>query len=289
MPGASLFLNAIDPEQVTGHPESVKLWLPSHLPTASCDESCAPELARTEYRLRYAQAFEALNNLRSAQAIYRGLLIKKKAHITTSQGTRTRSTGLFGRFKAKIDRSVATYRAAFAAIKRLAPDELFGTWKNALRELRSEDVRGPGYDDDRPSKSSHVPSWIWYSSTGRSSGTADLEVPATPGELHDSIRVEWCRLQERLSRFEEEVELTVEEMRRVLTFFEWKACEWEASSTSRDGLATIDGQTKIGISSPYTISKGTLTTSLQAMENNPDTPFPPNGPLSTSLRVHHPP
>ena len=44
MPGASHFLDAIDPVTVTKTPETVKLWLPSQLPTASRDQSCAEGL-----------------------------------------------------------------------------------------------------------------------------------------------------------------------------------------------------------------------------------------------------
>lgn len=247
MPGISPLLDVIDAEQLASHPENVKLWLPSSLPLTSRDETCIPDLPRTEYRIRRIQAFQALNDLRRAQRIYHGLLIKNKAHITTSQKTKTRSQGLFGRFKAKVHRATMTYRAAHTAIRCLAPDEKFGPWKNALRQLRNEDVRGPGYEGDKPSGSRHVPSWIWFTSPGQRLAVADLEVPATPSELHDSIRVEWCRLQERLRRFQEEVELTVEEMRRVLVFFEWKACQWEASAVSRNDQDSVDKQTKIGI------------------------------------------
>ena len=40
-------------------------------------------------------------------------------------------------------------------------------------------------------------------------------------DFHAVLRVEWCKSQERAARYEEEVELVVEEMRRTLTFFEW--------------------------------------------------------------------
>ena len=39
--------------------------------------------------------------------------------------------------------------------------------------------------------------------------------------------VDWAKARERAKRFEEEVELCVEEMRRTLLFFSWKASEWE--------------------------------------------------------------
>jgi hypothetical protein len=72
----------------------------------------------------------------------------------------------------------------------------------------------------------------------------DLDVLVTPAELHDSIHAEWCRLQECLAWFEEEVELTSEEMCRVLMFFEWK---WELSAASCCEQDSIDEQTRVGI------------------------------------------
>jgi len=244
MPGVSSLLDAINPEDLIEHPESVNLWLPSNLLKTSRDKICLPGLLHTEYRIRFVQATEALNDVRFAQQIYRGLIVKNKAHISSSQKTKTRSDGLFGRFKAKVTKAATTYRAAHAAIKRLAPDEEFGAWKNALRRLRNRDIRGPGSEG---SESRHVPSWIWFTSPGQQSVDADLEVPATPEQLHSSVRVEWCRLQERLARFKEEVQLTVEEMRRVLVFFEWKARKWETSAASRNHQDLIDERTKAGI------------------------------------------
>ena len=246
MPGSTSLLDAVDVDQLAEHPELAKLWLPSDLPLESRDTSCIPDLALTEYRMRRAQAFEALNEVRRSQRIYRGLLVKNKAHISTTK--KTRSRGLFERFKVKVHRAVKIYRADHAAIKRLGPNEEFGPWKNALRGLRNKDIRGPGREKEHErSESRHTPSWIWFSSPGQSLDDADLDVLATPIELHDSIRAEWCRLQERLARFEEEVGLTTEEMRRVLTFFEWKACWWESSAASRREQGSIDEQTKVGI------------------------------------------
>jgi len=40
------------------------------------------------------------------------------------------------------------------------------------------------------------------------------------------LRVEWTKLRARAHRWDEEVELVVEEMRRVLFFLNWKARWW---------------------------------------------------------------
>ena len=57
--------------------------------------------------------------------------------------------------------------------------------------------------------------------------------------------MEWCQAQERAARYEEKVQLVVEEMRRTLVFSKWLAREWEGRAlTSKD----VDNTTKHGIS-----------------------------------------
>jgi hypothetical protein len=83
-----------------------------------------------------------------------------------------------------------------------------------------------------------VPSWIWKTS---------LQDP-TPGDnkgLSLTLQVEWCKAQERAVRYEEEVQLVAEEMRRTTVFFLWLAREWESraitptvGSLADDGIAT---------------------------------------------------
>ena len=41
------------------------------------------------------------------------------------------------------------------------------------------------------------------------------------------LRCEWAKSKARADRWDEEVQLVAEEMRRVLTFLEWKAAWWD--------------------------------------------------------------
>ena len=56
---------------------------------------------------------------------------------------------------------------------------------------------------------------------------SDLLDNAEDQEIEDYVRVDWAKAQERASRFEEEIKLSVEDMRRTIAFFAWKAAEWE--------------------------------------------------------------
>ena len=53
------------------------------------------------------------------------------------------------------------------------------------------------------------------------------------------MRVEWYKAIARANRFKEEVKLTVEEMRRTLSFFEWTAGHWEQLGEAHVGKYTL--------------------------------------------------
>lgn len=121
----------------------------------------------------------------------------------------------------------------------MAPEEEFGPWKETLLELQNSDIRGPGREDSE-STSRFVQSWIW---------TTAIQVSTSPEDpdLQAALRVEWCKGQERAKRYEEEVELVVEEMRRTLATFEWNAREWRSFAISPPTGALADAATVAGI------------------------------------------
>jgi len=217
--------NIIDPIVLADHPENVELWLPSALPLASRDAQCIEGLPELEYRLRFAQAADALHNIRLYRRLLRTLTIKSQIHITNTQRTSTRSRSIFDKAKAKLAQAVATYRASRKAIMNLASNEEFGSWKDVLQELKDCDIRGPGREESETSESRFVPSWIWTT-------VLQTLTSAEDPDLNDTLRIEWCKAQERAKRYEEEVELVVEEMRRTLVTFELNACEWDQRATS---------------------------------------------------------
>lgn len=244
MDGIGHLLDNIDPILLADHPENIQLWLPSDLSSSTRDQCCIPDLPRLEYRLRYATAMSALQDIRRFRQYSRAITTKTQSHISNTQKTITRVRSQFDRIQQRINRAAATYRASWYAIRKLAPNEEFGPWKNCLRELRREDIRGPGREGSETSESRYVPSWIWQT---------PLEASASIDKqgFCASLRVEWCKAQERAVRYEEEVELVVEEMRRTLAFFKWLANKWERraiSSSSSPGGPGIDQAIVQGIS-----------------------------------------
>ena len=245
MPGCKpLFDESANPILLIDHPEDVQLWPPSALPPESCRTWCVEDLPQIEYRLRLAQAGDALHDIRHLRRLIRAILTKTQAHIANTQRTSSRTRSLLDKVQSKQARAVSAYRVARAAIGKLAPNEEFGLWKKTLLELKDCDIRGPGREAYEPSESRHVQSWIWMAVPQTSTSTS-----TSSDDIACALQVEWCKGQERAQRYEEEVQLVVEEMRRTLAYFEWDMREWKAFGSNPPDVPAADAQTQVGVSS----------------------------------------
>lgn len=243
MPGLSHLLDtAGDDSRLHSHPELFKLMLPSQLPPDDCQAWCLSGLSALEARFRSAQADDALTEIRRLRRLFQGLSDQNKKHINSTQHTITRAKGTFERYNARIARFVSLYRHARRALVILDPNGTITPWTSRFLELTNADIRGPGREDDEASEGRIVPSWIWSvhetpqpleksntnpTTTVSNSNIPDLSQRAASGEeVAVSIRAHWARCQARAERYEEEVQLTLEEMRRTLEFFRWKSRRW---------------------------------------------------------------
>lgn len=212
--------------------------LPSQLSPDDRKSRCLPGLSDLEARFRYAQADDALSEIRRLRRLFQGLSDQNKKHIHSTQHTVTRAKRTFERYKARISRFALLYRHARRALVALDPNGTITSWTSRFLELNDADIRGPGRDEDEPSEGRIIPSWIWsVHKTSRpleescadetNSDVLDLSQRAASGEeVAVSIRAHWARCQARAERYEEEVQLTLEEMRRTLEFFRWKSRWW---------------------------------------------------------------
>ena len=262
MPGLSHLLDdAGNDSRLQTHPELFKLMLPSQLSTNVCESWCLPGLPTLEARFRYAQADDALAEIRRLRRLFQGLSDQNKKHITNTQHTLTRAKGTFERYKARISRFATIYRHARRALVALDPGGEITQWSPRFLELKDVDIRGPGREEDEHSEGRAKPSWIWNiflplqsdpsrpDTSPSGSSHPDLASRAASGEeVAVSIRAHWARCQARAERHEEEVQLTVEEMRRTLEFFHWKARWWLSLQNLRaDSTALLDPQTHHGL------------------------------------------
>lgn len=199
------------------HPEDIPLHLPSSLP-ASLRHSITT-LADKERRLREAQCDDALSDIRRQRRILTGLVQFKRLNLA-GQGNKpnTRIRTLYNRIQLKITRAHQKYSTAREALLVLSPD---GNWVHRLKVLHKDDIKGPGKEEGE-SSGRYVMSWIWMVPRAETEGTEALEGE----ELDESLRVEWMKSKARLERWEEEVLLVQEEMRRSIVYLRWESDWW---------------------------------------------------------------
>jgi hypothetical protein len=224
--------------------EDVPLFFPSSL-SHNVNLRSTPDFSKTlahEIRLRIAQADDALADIRHHLRIISGLWQFKKVNISgTGNRPNTRMRSLFNRFNNRMKQSVLRYRTARSVL--LAVNSGGQNWEDRLKDLKDNDVRGPGKDDfylqeagKGASKGRYEMSWIWLVPQSNS----EVDRNSSEQVFDEGLRVEWSKSQARKMRWEEEVQILQEEMRRTIVFYEWKEQWWlNQNPQARSGDDTI--------------------------------------------------
>ncbi|KAM6489836.1 hypothetical protein JOM56_014648 [Amanita muscaria] len=204
---------------------NIQLWLPSAIGhQTTCDRS----LQEAEWALREAQGNDALNMIRQHLRLD-SFLTKRKKDWSRGVRANTRSLTTIEHNLSKMRGAIEKYRAAHAALSAL--ESLVtksNEWRNVLRDLADEDIRGLPVQG--LGEGNRTLSWIWMAPGVLESGAS---ADADPG-LHDALRIQWCRARARKMRWSEEVELLQEEMSRVLRFLDWHAQWWIKQEKGRE-------------------------------------------------------
>ncbi|KAF9462252.1 hypothetical protein BDZ94DRAFT_1322782 [Collybia nuda] len=195
--------------------ETISLILPSSIrqPTP-----CDPRLHEMEWKLRIPQANDALDDLREGLRL-RAYLYIDKDRFQRGQYHNTRSRGIIDRVQVKINAAVLKYRVARNALLSLSGILGKVGWEIEFPPLLDRDVKQLS-GDDTESEGHRSLSWIWTHLGDKSQLNEE--------RLQDVLRIEWCKSKARADRWSEEVQLLLEEMRRVLQFFESMADKWDA-------------------------------------------------------------
>ncbi|KAJ3500512.1 hypothetical protein NMY22_g19238 [Coprinellus aureogranulatus] len=181
------------------------LWLPSQI---GQQVSFDRRLGEIEFRLRTAQAHEALGNIRRNVQIRATLYDVKKRW------------GVISAFRDE-------YRNARTAILSLASVLQKGDHSKLFPVLNDEHIKPMTEYSNGRSQTEKVLSWIW-----RMAGASD----DMKGDFSaDTRRVEWGKSYARVQRYKEEIMLVKEEMRRTVRFFVWKEARWRGTMTSWEG------------------------------------------------------
>ena len=137
--------------------ENMPLFLPASLPATV---ECNKKLQQHEWRLRIAQAHDALDSLRR-HLLLRTHMYKYKDRFITGQYSNTRARSTIQNVELKITGDAERYRAAHAALTILAPLLDQCNWDVDLQALKQEDIRGMGNSDTTRSVGTQRISWIW--------------------------------------------------------------------------------------------------------------------------------
>lgn len=136
----------------------MKLWLPS---TMTPQAECSSNLQEHEWSLRYAQANDSLQILRTNLQL-RAALYHYKDRFDRGQSAMTRSMHLLDKIKDRVAAACLRYRVARHALCVLAPRLLKGIgWETHLKPLEVADVRGLSVGDMGDSEGRRKLSWIW--------------------------------------------------------------------------------------------------------------------------------
>lgn len=134
-------LNEAPPIVEDGHPEDVKLWLPSHLPPNRRRAACFEGLPKVESRLRMAQCNDSLDEVRYMLRV-KTRMIQFKNQNVRGQREGVRSRAVISRVHEKLMGAVRRYRDGRDAYLELSRGNTVGADSGvSLRELKDEDVR----------------------------------------------------------------------------------------------------------------------------------------------------
>ncbi|KAF6747217.1 hypothetical protein DFP72DRAFT_821963, partial [Ephemerocybe angulata] len=227
-------------------------------------------LTEIEFQLRTAQAQEALTNLR--RCLQRRITVYDlKNRWLRGQSPNTKALNLLGNIESQITTARDEYRQARVAILSLA-DMMGKVGLEAFyRPLEDNDVRAmasPVLDREPETmtlkqlekakrstgETGRTVSWIWRHASASEDNHTEYEAEA--------IKVEWAKSRARAMRYQEEVLIVREEMRRTVRFFSWKEKEWYKCGEARGKHGPIEEHYNEGLQA-YAKRQGAICLGLR--------------------------
>ena len=155
---------------------TLELFLPSQI---LGEVDCNLQLFKFEWRLRFAQAHDALSNIRRL-LILRSRLHCSKERFARGQYHNTQSVTILNHVNDRIQLHVKKYRHTRILLQQLAMKLLTVGWDHQLKPLQDEDIRALEEGDGGSSTEGwRVLSWIW-----RVPGTINSNETTQEGVLH---------------------------------------------------------------------------------------------------------
>ncbi|KAF8903392.1 hypothetical protein CPB85DRAFT_1377090 [Mucidula mucida] len=197
--------------------------------------ACVAGLVHAETRLCEAECRDALESLRQ------GLRTRSAGHLftvrnVTGQNPTTRAEGV----QRKVQRELRVLNDPNVR-EEMAERQIL-----AQQGFIDELIVGPSSEAAVVSrgKGRRQLSWIWYS---YSEPIDSLNVATRNDDpvIHEALKIKWCKARARKMRWQEEVTLLLEEMRRVIAYCRWNAELWRGRE--REERAGIDAKSMQGL------------------------------------------
>ncbi|KAJ3529892.1 hypothetical protein NMY22_g8804 [Coprinellus aureogranulatus] len=218
----------------TVKPYDLSLWLPSQIGRRA---KFPITLAEIEFKLRKAQALDALTTIRR-NLQRRATVYDLKHRWLRGQGANTRALNLVSTLQRKIESAKEEYLQARKALLSLA---------GVLGKKKVEEYFLPLANDDLRALSPE--STITAPSAGQTKAVGQSWIWKHPGASDDNLtayeaqnrKIEWAKTRARSLRYQEEVQIVREEMKRTLRFFKWKERQWLDRAVAKEAAVRLAG------------------------------------------------
>ena len=158
----------------------IPLWLPSQFAKHTAGtQPIDHRLMEVEWKLRVAQACEALNQMRHHLQI-RTHVFKFKDRFVRGQGANTRARDAISTIQATVNSNCDTYRVARSTLASLGHGLWYSGWESQFPLLMDSDIRGISDREDGQSEGRKQLLWIWTSMGLTGKDDEDLH-------LHDCV------------------------------------------------------------------------------------------------------
>lgn len=152
---AAIRVNAAGDEEVP--PYQIPLHLPSSIPR---NIRCDKQLEEYEWRLRYAQANDALDSLRYHLRL-ESQALNFKHRFDRGQSANLKSNDIVKRITNHVRNDTEVYRTARKSLRLMSTSLAKSGWQAVLPILTDEDVRRMTQGLPEESEGKRTLSWIW--------------------------------------------------------------------------------------------------------------------------------
>ncbi|KAI0050137.1 hypothetical protein FA95DRAFT_686892 [Auriscalpium vulgare] len=210
--------------------DKVVILLPSSVAKGKNAQADLGAAWEVEYALRRGEANDTLDNARNL--LITGYALKRHRRHEHGQKHNTRGKRVRGLKMKLLNRVVTRYRASRRCLLLLGMPQDDDTY----RALKNKDIKAFTVftDDEILGDGKSEVSWLW-DDLGKLS---EMDDDAVQSYCAEAQKVYWFRRHSLQGRWQEELLLVEEEMRRIVRFFDYYITSWGKTAAKHDGDGT---------------------------------------------------